>query len=206
MKLYDDITIIPLGKFLDCYIDGKLESLCYEGSAETDLEKNVVTSTWAVVQEQFAMAMGSSEQRVFLKLLCEVNEIASTINLASTLINTMRHSYHKTLGALLNRILKADFKWPEKGRDEINYLLNRCSSMVKPLEMKKAIRQASLDVMEKKLGTNKRVKPTRQYFDLLVNLIEEHFSVPVTYDITTSRFVDKLKRMDEQLRKRKFRK
>jgi hypothetical protein len=206
VKIYDDLTKIPLSAFLDCYLDGKLESLCYEGSPENDLDKQVLASTWERVQEQFAMKMGNSEQRMFLKLLCEVNELTANINLASTLINTMAHSYHKILGNLLNRILKSDLKWPDAGRDEINHLLKRSTSMIKPLEMRKQIKQAALDVMEKKLGTNKRTPPTREYFDLLVNLIEEHFSVPVSYDITTSRFVDKLKRMDDQLRKRKFRK
>jgi hypothetical protein len=200
MKYYNDIAKTPLGIFVDCYVDGNTDSLRIDG----DVPHETLAFAWEQMQAQFAVAMGSNEHRILLRLLKDTNELACIINQASMLIEVMYNAYHPTLGKVLNGLLKANIQWPENDREIINFHLNRCKSLMKPIEMRFEMKKAELDAISKKLSSNDNQKPTRAYFDLLLNLVEEHFSVPADYNILTGRFCDKIKRMNEQLRKQKY--
>lgn len=199
MKVYESISKLPLGKFVDCYVDGKFEVLIIEGEPT----KDELAAAWDKVLTQFFDAMGTAEQRLYMNLLKEVNILVATINQAKTLINVMREMYARPLGKLLNKILGARIKWPESGREEINKHLNRCESMIKPIEMKLAFKEPALKQLQKKMEAGTNNKPSWEYFDRLLNLLEENFSVPIDYNIVTSRFCDKVKRMHDQYKKRK---
>ena len=61
--------------------------------------------------------------------------------------------------------------------------------------MKLAFKEPALKLLQQKLESGSDKKPTWEYFDRLLNLLEENFSVPIDYNIVTSRFCDKVKRM-----------
>jgi hypothetical protein len=191
MKLYESISKLPLGKFVDCYVDGRFESLILEGEPTAE----EISEAWQKILTQFFDAMGTADQKLYIQLLKEVNTMVATINQANTLINVMHKTYAYQLGIRLNKVLGTNIKWPQEGREQINRHLKRCTSLIKPIEMKLAFKEPALKLLQQKLESGSDKKPTWEYFDRLLNLLEENFSVPIDYNIVTSRFCDKVKRM-----------
>lgn len=196
MKYYQHISRTPLSVFVDCYVDNNLQALVIEG----EVPEAILTTTWEELQSQFSQAMGSSDYRTLLKLMKEVNIISTTISQAQALIELMEHAYHEQLAILLNTVVKEKLKW-SNDREIINKNLSRCRSRITAMEMHYEIKKSQLEVIEKKVGSTATTAPSRDYFDMLLNLIEEHFKVSATYELLTSRFCEKVKRMGEQLKK-----
>lgn len=194
MKYYSHINKTPLSVFVDCYVDDNLNSLIIDGP----VEKNVLEKAWFDMRMQFSQATKNHSQVIYLNLLKETSVLSACVDAANDVIELMEYCYSPVLGKYLNKIIGARISWPEQNRQEINRSIKHAASYVKSMNLRLNIKSQELDKHKARIASGNDAKPTREYFDLLLNLIEEHFSVAVDYTILTSRFCDKITRMNKQ--------
>ncbi len=198
MKYHNSLHKLPLSIFLDCYCDGNLQALIIEG----EVDDYVLTDTWMNLQEEYVNALGNSEQRLFLKLLKEVNVLVATLNQIKILLPTLRLYYAVQLAKKLNKLLLIETNYMPTDWVAYNKQLDAAENKIAGVEMQMELKQHALEELTKKMNKVQGEKPTRSYFARLMNAMEEHFQIQVNEDITMTRFCDRIKRMSKPKNKR----
>jgi hypothetical protein len=198
--LYTNISKLPLSIFIDCLVDDNTKSLVISGEHSED----ELAEAWDNIQDQYADAMANTDRRTFLKLLKEINIIAMTLNQAKTLIEVLYDYYHEELALDLNKVLSSQYKFDPYDRPAYEKQLKVCEVRMKGLEMQLEIKTEALESLQNDIMKKGNTKPSRQYFSKMLNLLEEHFTVPVDENITVSRYCDKINRMSDQLKSMKY--
>jgi hypothetical protein len=204
MKYYDNISVLPLSRFLDVLLDGNLKALIkVDGD---DVEEFILRNAWFEIQEQYAIAMQNTEARMYLVYLKEVNILVATHKQVTEILKVMYLYYHPWFGKQLNKLLGSRHDFDKAINQEWNVytkLLDNCGSLAKGVEMQIEIKSSMLAGVQKKMEAKAGSKPTREYFDKLINVLEEHYKITMDPSISVSRFCDRVTRMVNQFKKTK---
>lgn len=202
-KYYDNVNVCPMSAFIKCLVRSDYRALVYEGEAE-ESELFILQDIFMQMQEKYSMALGDTESMLYLKYLREVNYDLADLNIAKTILNIAPNAWIDRFGKHLNKIFRVQFKWDATNRVEFAKVLRQWEMRISGLEMRIELKHHNIETIKKKLDRRKGGAPTEEDFQVVFNLMEEHFKVPVSETITVARYCDRYKRMTKQVSKKQY--
>lgn len=199
-KCYQNITELPLNRFIDCVVDGNLSALVISGQP-TEIE---IITVWEEIKMQYADAMKDGESRSFIILQREAGALDISYQKVLLAISTLENYYTKYFSDHLNKLLgtklKFDPPFSEGYYKDLKTAHDRSKGIMLDLKLKEAAMQA---VELKAKGTG--IKPTREYFEEIVVAFENRWTQQFSMDMSTWKFcyrVHLLQKEYEQLKRK----
>jgi hypothetical protein len=182
-KLYTHITKLPMSRFIDCDVDGDLRALIIEGEPSG----KELAEAWEGIQEQYASAIGDSEQRLYLSLLKEVNGLSITLHLIETLVVALRSAYVERFANELGQALKTKVVLCINGKLVPDYEKRLDSLLIKasPIRMKHDLRRVHLETLRKKIEGRGEGKSSREHYQEIITALSNHAGYELQEDTLT---------------------
>jgi len=189
VKLYQQITKLPLSNFIDCLVDNDLSALIISGvPSERELQE-----AWTEIYEQYVEAIGDNESRMHLQLLKEITILDNKLKIIQLLVYILSTPYRdessKELIALLNRLCVTNLKFDSDA--ELQRAVNRSKS----IKIKMDLKIAQLDDMQKKMS-DKSQKPSREHFYSILITLSDHAKFDISDNISVFEFCQRMSRFN----------
>jgi hypothetical protein len=193
-KWYQNITDLPLSKYIECVVDNNLSALIISGYPT----KEQLQSAWLEIAEQYAEAMGDAERKMYLKLYKELIllniEYQQVINLIEVLTIVQYEPFEKKL----NELLFTNFAFTDKREKEIE----TCYRFSKQILVKIEYKNGQLEGMKQHKDETEG-RPNREYFQSILITLSDHAKYPVMETISTFEFCERVKRFTQFVEKQK---
>jgi len=210
MKHFTDTTVLPLSRFIDCYVDGNFQALAVKDG--DTVSNDQITETWPKIMTEYKDLLGENEL-IFYKFLDERSErIKATYDRAVEYIEQIKgtilsaHSLGLSKDSL-NTITKYQREWLKTlfslpYKMDFNDVL-RLSLEIKSIEAamyryKKSKKHfvLLLEQLELKFDPkwqSKNVKPTREFFDNMLLALSEMHNRSLDTSISVYEYCDALR-------------
>src|SRR5882724_1103411 len=129
---YQDITLLPLDRFITASVDNDLSALIIAGEPEL-LQ---LIAAWNDIQQQYADCIGDSETKMVIKLQAAHAELHLKMTMFNFLFEQMGRYYCEQYGREMNTLLKTSFVF-DPVKDRIGYYktLERCFNRAKSFKI-----------------------------------------------------------------------
>lgn len=196
-----------MSAFEDCYIDKNYRALII-GEDDNTIEDYQLLNAWLDIQEQWSVAIGDSEQQMYVKLQIEVNNMSGKLAGAKALLEIFPFFYANALGKMVNKFLGTSIVFNATDRVEFARQIKSCENRLPGIEMKIELKKLQIQEIENKWKkkTDTGAVMSHSYFSTWYNVMEEHFKVPIDpARCTVERFCERAKRMSKHFKSRKTR-
>lgn len=200
-KWYHHITELPLHNFIECTVNGNYHALVISGHPT----EHELLLAWSNIQQEYADAMGDHEHRLYITLYKEVTLLKVTLQTIHYLIEILQEVFFEPYTALLNNLLRTDFKFDHTDKHKYHEILRRCFNRSKGIKIDLELKLAQFQAIEKKNRETGK-KPTREYFQSVLITISDHAKYQLQDSITVYEFCDRIRRFNkycEQVEKMK---
>jgi len=204
-SIYQNITNLPLSKFIDCIVDGNLSALIITGFP--DFKR--LQSAWNNILQDYSEAIGTGEYRLYISLYKEISLLKIDYESIHTIVDALRsiqefivindydvnedvYSCQKVLCKELNKLLHTSCRF--NNRDDISYHeeLNKCIRRTGGLKIRLDLKLLAFAEIEKKAKDGKKMD--RAYFDSMLITISDHAKYEIGENITVSKYCERIKR------------
>ena len=194
-KWYQNITELPLSRFIDVTVDGNVYALVISGKPTlNDLE-----TTWENISTQYSDAMGDSEHQLYLSLYKEIHILTATYKSIFDIVEILRGFPHEGLKTELNSLVGTSFKFDYADPEKYHNELDRCLKRSKGLKIQLDLKLKSFEAISAKFKDNAG-KPTREYFYSVLITLEDYSKVRLDENITVFQFCERVKRLNKHIK------
>jgi hypothetical protein len=188
-KWYQDITLLPLSKFIEVVVDDNYSALIIAGFP-SQLELQMA---WSAIKQQYAEEMGDSETVLYVSLYRELTVLAINMAQVEKIIKVLRRFYKQSLGDMLNDILNSDFKFDYEDTEAYHKMLDICSNMAKGFKIDFDLKSIHFKSIQEK-NADAESTYTRPYFQNILITISDYARYPIQESITVYEFCTRVKR------------
>ena len=191
-KWYQNITELPLSRFIDVTVDNNIYALVISGHPSLD----DLYSAWGNIESQYADAMGDSEHKLYLSLFKEIHTLTATYRVIHEIVNVLREVPHEGLKAELNSLVGTSFKFDFADPEKYHAELTRCLKRSKGLKIQIDLKMASFAAIEERFK-GKGSKPNREYFFSILITLTDHAKIRIDDSITVYEFCERVTRLND---------
>lgn len=190
--MYRSITQLPLHRYIDADVDGNLHALVITGKP-TDEE---LQTAWGEITEQVSEIGGGAEYKLYMSLFKEIAIYDLTLKQIEYLVSVLQYAYSRSLCDELNKIGGTSFKLDPTDNQTYQEELKRCLRRSGGMKIKMDLKVAQFEAMQKKFE-GKKTKPTREFYQAVLNNLSDHAKYLVPDTITVYQYYDRLKRLNQ---------
>lgn len=191
-KWYQNISDLPLTRFIDVMVDGNLYALVITGKP-TELELH---KAWAEIQLQYADAMKDNEFRLLNSLMKEVHRLSITLDQIHMAIDQLKQRYVEKFAKLLNGWLGSSFKFDTRFPEDYEKDLQRAYNRSKGIKIELTLKRSRYEALQKKFSSRDK-KPTREYFMALLITLSDHVKYRIPDSITVFEYCERIRRLNQ---------
>ncbi len=216
-SIYQNISNLPLSRFIDCIVDHNLFALVITGTPDP----KELTEAWDNILQEYTEAIGANEYKLYLSLYREVTnldiEYKQIRSFADILCEIQNYIILKNYDVLpfvlesqkkfsneLNKLLRTECKFNNRDPSGFQEEINKCLRRSKALKIKLDLKLLAFAEIQKK---NKDGAPMdRRYFDSMLITISDYAKYEIGEQITVSKYCERIKRYNHYCESLKIKK
>lgn len=200
-KWYRHITELPLNRFIDVIVDENYAALIITGyPAQEELH-----AAWAVIQGEYADAIGDNEHRMYVSLFKEVSVLAINLQLINSAVEVLEKIYSAELASRLNKLLLTQFKFDPSDPEKYKATLKSCIMRSKSIKINLDLKRIQMEAMQKE-HKEPGAKPSREYFQSILITLSDHAQYQIQDSMSVFEFCNRIVRFNhycEQAKKKR---
>lgn len=193
---YRSIHELPLHAWIRAEVHEELSALVTSGSPDMD----EVARTWSEMQTDFRDAIGDTKTTMRLFIYKELALMSLQLQGIYIMIDGMRLAYHPFFHKELNKQLECDIQWDPNDREAHFAALQRYHKRTATIRRQIKLKEIEYESMKQgAVGP----KPSDAYYQSVLITLTDFAKVPVTDQISTYTYCERVRRLNEYVRKSK---
>ncbi len=193
-SIYQNITELPLSRWMDLTIDGYTKALVKEGNPPAD----ALIKAEHQIRIQYADARGDHHYRMYINLMNEIGVLEISLNQINFIINTLRTVYQPLLAKELNILLTTSFVFDVKNAEAYDKMLDRCANRAKGIKINLDLKTIAFKKLEEKYQTGANTNATREYYMGALIVLSDDAGYPLPDSITVWEFLERVRRYNKK--------
>jgi hypothetical protein len=218
LKIYSEVTTLPLRRFIQVVVDGNMAALVISG-VPTAEDTPMLQAAWQTIYTQYIDLLGDGAQQVYLQALKAVAILKINIQLANSFVEVLTkiqpvqveadradqfNGQVREIESKLNKLLGTNFQFNRQDPEAYLKLLKGCSNRAKAFKIDldlKEIHLKALDAKREAENGDENKGYSRAYFQSMLITISDHAKYEITDDITVFQFCERIRRYNSLIEK-----
>lgn len=193
---YRNIHELPLYAWIRAEVHEDLSALVISG----DPDMTDVSRTWSEMQGDFRDAIGDTKTTMRLFVYKEMALMSLQLQGIYIMIDGMRLAYHPFFHKELNKQLECDIQWDHTDREAHFAALERYHKRTATIRRQIKLKEIEYESMKQgAVGP----KPSDAYYQSVLITLTDFAKVPVTDQVSTFTYCERVRRLNEYVRKSK---
>jgi len=201
-KWYQNISTLPLERFIRCICDGNLGGLVISGASNPEQLAAIqqqLEGAWSTIMEQYTQALGDHEYTLYISLFKEVSILEIDMDLVQKSVDFLKIMYHEKMAAELIALVEAPFILDPADVEQYILNLDNCIARAKIFALRHQMKAQQLMAIQKRYENGGNEKPTREYFQSVLITLSDHAKYHINERITVFQYCERIKRLNKYI-------